>query len=747
MHKKADLNITQKEKIKNALLAVFPTTDAYLSFVENETNSIEQFVQIAAANDLIKDKSEKAFEAFLQDNSRQPEDCVPPEDLTFTGFLKNKHAINMSTRALTISINRLIKEYDLGELVPSGKVSNAMFSRLGHESINTNIKRNTVRLLSFWLGYHRPELGLAWNYESLLRIRRPEQNVCPTEGVRIGFCLSSRGALVGDKAMKWLKRMVHICVNELGLSKDLRICPFHTTCFYVDLPREKVKGSNLQHPAFFSQSARNSIAIAHQISVKWALSEFSSGRILLTIGIIAGTFSAMEGYMQSILHEKLPQDPMIRMTDYTRLCILVNDIRIIFSEKPYEITMSNGESINTWWLAGFWSTLYWEFDFTIMKDELLRTDPVSTMKRRQLIQTPHAYEKKAKGQNLLEKFFNTPQNSQLGIEIAKVLFFRRCFWDAIDILKVTLSIDHANLNARTLKLMIFCQLGVEASSYNASCKLFYRAEEEANFIESMSVAMDEDFYCEHGILLLGKAMKTFEHIRRNKDENRYANDDVFNLLNKAIKKFQEGLSISPTGHRSIYWLLCVCSFKRMLEQSPEYFEKPHKRILDHTGVTRKTAKELFISFGWLEDGAPYTKKHYHSLLQKALNAASAYDQATMLRTYRPNIKLAFAILLWDFSPAITVGLAEQVIKWLYESIQLAGDLIQDDLGIYSIARLMGTVDAPEQFIVSVQKTLDLIEESVGTLSDLKNRDKNELLEYPKVKELKIFSIHIGDRQL
>ena len=68
---------------------------------------------------------------------------------------------------------------------------------------------------------------------------------------------------------------------------------------------------------------------------------------------------------------------MIRVTDYVRQCLLINDIRAIFCERPTEITLFNGEALTIWWVTALWSTLYFDFVPDLLEDRILQNDPAS----------------------------------------------------------------------------------------------------------------------------------------------------------------------------------------------------------------------------------------------------------------------------------------------------------------------------------------------------------------------------------
>ena len=100
----------------SALLAVFPTVEAYAEFYENIDNkkALESFMAFAVRNDLINKEEEKSLQALIRQHSRPKKDLTPPPHLNFEDLLEKKEEIlkmNLSGRALTDRVNSLIKEH------------------------------------------------------------------------------------------------------------------------------------------------------------------------------------------------------------------------------------------------------------------------------------------------------------------------------------------------------------------------------------------------------------------------------------------------------------------------------------------------------------------------------------------------------------------------------------------------------------------------------------------------------------
>ncbi len=137
---------------------------------------------------------------------------------------------------------------------------------------------------------------------------------------------------------------------------------------YVDFPKEEEAGA----PASYRQCLRSAVSLAHQIAIRWALSKYCTKNRFLSIGIAAGEYASLDNYLLPALNAKLPGDPVIRVTDYVRQCLLINDIRVILCERSNETTLFNGEALTIWWVAALWSTLYFDFVPDLLEDRILQ---------------------------------------------------------------------------------------------------------------------------------------------------------------------------------------------------------------------------------------------------------------------------------------------------------------------------------------------------------------------------------------
>ncbi|MFP4572559.1 MAG: hypothetical protein ACLFNW_06295 [Desulfobacterales bacterium] len=208
----------------------------------------------------------------------------------------------------------------------------------------------------------------------------------------------------------------------------------------------------------------------------------------------------LDNYLLPILNAKLPGDPIIRVTDYVRQCLLINDIRAFLCQKPHETTLFNGETLTIWWIVAFWSTLYFDFIPELLEDSILKDNPESreSLSRLLFYQATFPDEAEKKETNAVTIFLSRPHNAMLGLEIAKTLYYRRMFREAMEILRIVLSINPTDLTTRSLRLALFRNLALSAPSHAALEKMLRLADQEALYVEANIPWQSEDFYSELG---------------------------------------------------------------------------------------------------------------------------------------------------------------------------------------------------------------------------------------------------------
>lgn len=725
-----------KDKSISALLAVFPNTEAFRTFCQDSSHSkaVEAFVAYAAGNNIIEKKDAKNLEAFIRQHTRTPDDWTPPNHLTFEKLLDKKAdllSVSLSVRALADRINALIVECRID--LP--KVDKSMLSRLKKEPADTVYKQDVLRSLAFWLGHERSELGPLWNYNTLLKLcAESKQTVNYKEGVRVGFALYSRGDVIDHEILGWLKKVLKSYIEQrFGQFLYGRWGKIHShdiTTIYIDFPKEE----EVSDPMSYRLCLKCAISLAHQIAIRWSLSKYCSKNRFLSIGIVVGEYSGLDNYLLPILNAKLPGDPVVRVSDYARQFLLISDIRVILSSKPKEITLFNGESLSIWWIAAFWSSLYFDFVRDLLDDKVLRNDPSSAKILNRLLWTPGEKgvpASDAAEPNAIINFFRFPHHSLLGVEIAKTLYYRKRFIEAKEILRIVLSIDPTELTARTLLLELFRNMALDAPSYFVAEGLFKMAQQEALYITSNCACQSEEFYSEHAMIYLARAIMIIKHMRHDIGffqgllNHRQLKEIVFSAFEKAEDLFEKGITVSPSGIRSSYLLDCTRVLKTILKKDEDIFINPDKPIDSEPAVVRQASLELLMQLGFVNGNLPIQAQQ--EILEQITNKNhEIHDDSISLQAYRPTTYFCHAVVLWDLLPIRTVATAKRAFQALRKALEIARSLEYDDVCIYSVTRNFGEMITVREFIRDMEKSMQLIEKTAG--EDFLKRADDEVIE-------------------
>ena len=726
----------KKQKAVSALLAVFPTPQTFIDFSENNKNTPawRSFLAFALKNNLVGSADEAALDAFIRSHARYREDSLPPEHLNFEELLEKKAEllrVNVSVRSLADRINTLLADHQID--LP--RVSNAMLTRLKKEPANTAHKENVLRSLAFWIGHERADLGSRWNYETLLMLclksRSSEQN-CP-EGVRIGFALYSRGDVIDHDLVGWLKKTlkqyIEKSIGHFAYGRWGKVRSHDITTLYVDFPKE----DEAEDPAAYRQCLRSAVSLAHQLAIRWALSSYRTQNRFLAIGIAAGEYATLDNYLLPILNAKLPGDPVIRTTDYVRQCLLINDIRAILCPRPQETALFNGEALIIWWIVAFWSTLYFDFIPELLDDPILKDDPAAISVLSRLLYFPG----KTTGPltqtlpaNAVTTFFKFPHNALLGIEIAKTLYYRRRFREALEILRIVLSIDPTDLTARTLRMVLFRNLALDAPSFAISAGMIRQAEQEAFYIEENCPMKSEDFYCEYAVVSLTDAMQTLRYTRAGKGicagqyDLEWSKQAIFAALDRAEILFGRGMTVSPSYIRSSYLLDTVRILQAVLKSDEELFLNHQKTLNGKPEVVLRPSLDFQWQIGYTGDDLP--PEHREAFMESIMvKKSDIHDDSIALEAYRPTTYFCHAVSLWDMLPVRTVAIAKRALKKLCEARTIAAAMARDHVCIYSFTRTYGEMMPVEEFVRHMDRCIAMIESRAG--ADLQTRGNREVI--------------------
>lgn len=740
-----------KERVLTALVALFPSVSAYEQFVEEDQGDVSPFVRLAQAKGILPEHASSAsLKTLIARQCAARKHLPPPPDVSLADLLADRNTLRLSVRGLTQWINRLMREFGLTGMMPAGKVSNAMFSRLSRGPANTPTKRNTLRLLSFWMGYRRPELAAVWDYERLLRLCGTESLGGTAEGARIGFYLQARGDVIEESTVRWLKKELRQCVQDLGLKRAGRLQAIHTTAFYLDLPRDEPQEGGLSHSRSYSRSVRDALALAHQMSIRWSLAPVWSQRRFMTIGIAAGPFNMVDEALHAVLNARVPGDPVIRLTEFAMQCARMNEIRAVFCPRPKTVELVNGELISVWWLTELWNTIHWDLVPAIAKDALLRAEFDGDDALSNLLWFPDE-ESVGRSENLernaVVSFLQNPQDSLMGLEIARTLYFRRRFFEADEILRILLGADSLNMTARTLKISICRNLALdEEIPYAVAQRHFESAAEHLAFIEENISSRQEDCLCEYAYTKVAQAIRILRLLRHGRGTYRedgliLSREDVFRALREAETWFQRGASVSPSSKRARFEILRVRSLIRLLQEEENSLDEPRRRLKDVTGICRAVAREIFLTHGYLRMDLPPPSRA--PFLQKRLDQATTdFYEAILLRTRQPNIKYAFAVLLWDFSPVLKIRTALTVWGLLKEALRQARDVGRGGFCVASDMLFPGEIVDAETFVQRAQRALAVVSECAGRPETLASRDPEEEIPAERLQGITLSFLHI-----
>lgn len=711
-----------KEKAMSALLAAFPTPQSWSAFSQNNDNDRirEDFVLFAFRSGFIKSADVRSLEVFIDHMAVGRTVFTPPGGLDFEELLNKKEEllkISLSLRGLTERINALLAEKQIA--LP--KVTNSMLTRLKKEPVDTNYKQNVLRSLAFWLGYERADISANWHYDTLFGIcREGRRTENYQEGARIGFALYSRGDVIDHEILGWLKKTIKNYIDEsishFSYGHWGKVRAHDITTLYVDFPKEE-KSADL---VSYQQCLRSAVSLAHQMAIRWALSIYCTKNRFLSIAIVVGEYAGLDNHLLPLLNAKLPDDPVIRMSDDARQCVLINDIRVVLCSVPTETTLFNGEALAIWWIEAFWSTLYFDFVSDLLTDPILQNNPASIEKLNQRLWTPAGpFPDAVSGKpSAVDTFFKFPHNSLLGVEIARTLYYRRRFSEALEILRVVLSINPTDLIARTLRMILLRNVALSAPTCEAADGLFRQAKKEARFIEANCACESEDFYCEYAVVYLAEAMSTVRYARAGHKAFKHAEDlrtlkqNVYACLDAAEDLFENALAVSPSGIRSAYLLNSVRVLRAVLKDDEEIFVNPRKPLAGSPQTCREVSFSVHWQIGFRRSDWP--EEMQDEMIEKLVIAkAKIHDDAISLQSYRPTIYFCHAVALWDFLPARTAATAKMAGEAIRRAIEIAESAKKDDVCIYSFSRTYGEMIPADEFIGHMNNCLRLIEETAA----------------------------------
>jgi hypothetical protein len=297
---------------------------------------------------------------------------------------------------------------------------------------------------------------------------------------------------------------------------------------------------------------------------------------------------------------------------------------------------------------------------------------------------------------------------------------------------------------------------------------FKRAEAEGQYIEKNCIISDEEFYSEYGLLFYTMALTKFNTIRSNKDYqfNEKCKNEIIVYIKKSEELFLKGSMVSPTGagDNSLYYLLLARSIRYLMENDETnqlfiYKPKKDRLIKDKDDFFGKVGVEIFTFVGWIDDNPeeqakspetnvsrqvpePLTPFQEEMFMGHFFTAVNLYENAVLSRVYSPDVKYAFATVIFDFCPQLTVGLAKKGIKFLKEAIIMT-DKVKE--GIYSIAAISNRysqIQEKDGFVKCVERAIEAIEQRIG--DDLEKKDDDYIIDREKLDGLRLTLLNIDN---
>ncbi len=739
-----------KKKIHNALTAVFPTRDALSVFSEDSSSrqSLQSFIDLAARHGLIESPDRLEFEAFILAN-RRPVGNTIADGLTMEELINDKDEhldIKISNRSLTNKINLLLSKN--GIKLPT--LNGTMLTRLKKQAADTPRKRDALRSLAFWIGYERSYMGAHWHLETLrslclLNQADMKKTVNATSGVRIAFSINSRGSVIGQDITLWLKRTIKKVLSQrpapLFDAAPAKVKYYDLATYHVDLPNPD--GGII--PAAYSPTLKEAIAIAYHLSIQWMISGFAGLSRFCFVGIAAGDFSELNAQLQTILSAKLPDDPPIRLTNYARQAVMINEIKVTLDQISQPAVPAGDASAKVWWIRELSSILYWDLAPGILKGDYLDEDkpPYLKLKRQLLFKStsdlPPGCDAPA------SVFINFPHHSMLGFEVVRTLFCKNRLMEALEIVNVLLKINPDHVSSRVMRMMIYKIFALDAMNYRLADMMFRRAENEAQYIGADSKQMNEDFYYEYAMLKLARLAVGIKVLRKYPDGLaakglRVTAAELLAHADAAEEILMHGISVSLSVARLYYLFYVVHVLKIVLAENVSEDGTFNPRLTCPNNIIKHYMMEVLIS------STKYQKyparmpdiNTYHQIITDMMRH---YGSAPALDIFKPMLHFSSAIVFWDLMPVRTVAFVLSTLKALKSGIKAAEALASKGELLFSNVSMTGQIVKADAYISQVMALTGEIEKRCKKASELEKMDPAQLID-TKGDDLVLMTYHV-----
>ncbi|MFA5322751.1 MAG: hypothetical protein WC373_08765 [Smithella sp.] len=722
----------------NSLCNAFPSVASFNDFKERDrevsSRAIPRIIKFAHKNGIIEEGTEKALIEFLANNNKIDIDKPLPEELTFSDVIEVLCG-NFSVNSLIIQLETITKSLSLP------KIKASMITRLKKNFVlNTAKKRSLLRVIAYKLAQKRPDLN--WHYEMLCKITvgstKKVDDIKEKSGVTITLHLQGKGEIITPTDISWLKMELSKCIEYLNLAgrvNNKTIISSGAASFSLKLPK---KQGPMEQPRLYDRAIRDSLALAHQMAVRWLLYEYSSPQKKIIIIIHAGLVAETNLVIQPLLETKLAGETGIYLTDYAHLCARVAEVKVGFERYKHKSDADENYKSDIWAVKYFSAYNYYDYIPYLLEERMLpvsKADP-SFNKFQLALYFPEMFpESPFEALRAMHRF---PQSSLLLIEIAKVLRGRQMQYEADAIISNLLLSEPYNIIARTMRMLIFANIAHSHTDFHISELAFNRAIAESEFIIRRCNS-DEISWNEIGILYYGRAKKYINYLRDNNEANELniKKDDVLNNFQKAKEYFLKGMTASPTGKdaTSIFYFMCALGFIELFSSDEKLIDKKkYASLTDNRNVFKKVGFRFFTEIGWLQnEGSEEGKLNelaFYGLLLAVTNIVERLDNSLLARIYIPYIKFLFCILLWDIVPFLTIGICKKILGILNDIRIDTEKLTMDNLCVYQMSIKFISAD---KFISLIQESIDIINNCL-TGDELK-KDDNTLIGQDRLKEM------------
>jgi hypothetical protein len=733
-----------KDQLPEAISRMFPTIESYAVFKRNNTiifdKVSQKLITLAYEYKHIPDKTEHELIKLVKSMSMSRITSFH-EKVSFAETMDHI-AHETSINNIIEWLNRVATDLDLP------KIQASMITRMkqnGH--FKTSRQQLTLRLIAFWVGLKRPHLPYTYHtFMESFDIAPTSIPVTEDEGVRVDFTFFQHSEVIDFQMVEWLKNELLQCIKDLNLfSITGNRLTFHSTTT-ASLKIHKASGPSLE-PRLYAQAVRSAIALAHQIVVRWDISPVNRRQSGMVVGIAAGKFSMLSAQLQTLVEAAISENPVIRMTEYAKLCACLTDAKVVFHPEPKAYAMANGDILTIWAIKYFWF-LYYDFIPRLLDCDMLPTNDMAYEDFKNLINFPGIYDLSS-GNKILSAIRQFPQNDILIIQTAKVCLSRRMFAEANNILSTIFASNPFNHVARSLRMLIFLNMAMDQQDYTLFELYFDRAKKEGDFVMKYCQE-EEEMWCEYGLLYWTRAIFILKQLRKKiiTDKNRrgYFKAMIMSDLKQAETCFQNGMIISPTLNRPGFWIIHLQSLYEMIKLDPSILEST-TAIRDSAGVYGFVSVNFFISHGWMDAKVLTITdqneriNHLNQLINRMTQAIHTYNDSAHLKMYKPNVAFSIATVLWDFCPMITVGIAKSVLEWLEKSRNYARQLVDKNIGVFSIVAWNSQIQEPAHFVNCVTRAIDAIH---GIVGDNFHQDNQCLIDNSSLNGFKLFPMFFDE---